>query len=197
MAAKSAPEEVVQNLQKALILSSDIASFDERVEMLSPSVIQAHDFSAIARLVTGRHWRKLDVQQKEQFINVFTQLSIMNYAERFKDLAQSKFDYIETLEQPRNSIKIISTLTLDSDAHFSEFSDKREFAFEYILQAKKQDDQSPNEPWKIINLIVDGVSDLALKRSNYVSILNEQGFDSLITELNKKIVNIQEKSSVN
>jgi len=194
---KAAPEKAIKSLQEALIASTGFASFDERVESLSPIVIQTHDFSAIARLVTGRHWRKLEAQQHEQFINVFTQLSVMTYAERFKDLAQSKFNYIETLEQPRNSIKIISTLELDPNAQFSELTDKRLFNFEYILQAVTSDDEATSEQWKIINVIVDGVSDLALKRSNYVSILNDHGFDGLMTELSKKINKIQENSSAN
>ena len=197
MAKAQAPTEMVQNLQNALIVNANVVNFDKRVEMLSPTVIQSHDFSAIARLVTGQHWRKLDTQQRNQFITVFTQLSAMTYASRFKGLAASKFNYVETLEQPHSSIKIISTLALDSSAYFSDFSDKRQFTFEYILKPVKQSDASVNEQWKIINVIVDGVSDLALKRSNYVSILNEKGFDSLMTELNKQIIKIKEKSSKN
>lgn len=196
-AKAEAPNEVVQHLQNALIVSANIVNFDKRVEMISPAVIQTHDFPVIARLVTGRHWRKLDTQQRDQFINVFTQLSTMTYASRFKGLATSKFSYVETLKQSHNSIKIISTLALDSNADFSGLSDKRQFTFEYILRPVKQDDASVNERWKVINVIVDGVSDLALKRSNYVSILNEKGFDSLMTELNEKIVDIKEKSSKN
>ena len=41
--------------------------------------------------------------------------------------------------------------------------------------------------WLIINVIADGVSDLALKRADYTAILKDQGFDALIATLNKKI----------
>ena len=150
MTAKAqAPNDVVQNLQNALIVSANVVNFDKRVEMLSPIVIKSHDFSAIARLVTGRHWRKLDMQQRNQFITVFTQLSAMTYASRFKGLAASKFSYVETLEQSHSSIKIISTLALDSSAYFSDLGDKRQFTFEYILKPVKQSDASVNEQWKI------------------------------------------------
>ena len=193
---QATPVQTIENLQDVLIDSGNITSVDERIEALSPTVIQTHDFSAIARLVTGRYWRKFEEVQREQFVSVFTQLSVMTYAERFKSLATSKFSYVETLKQPRNSVKIVSTLELGPDAHFSEFNDKQLFIFEYILQqAKQTDDTQANEVWKIINVVVDGVSDLALKRSNYVSILNEQGFEGLIAELNNQIANIQGKSS--
>lgn len=47
---------------------------------------------------------------------------------------------------------------------------------------KKKDDS-----WQIINIIADGVSDLALKRSDYTSVLSREGFDALIAKINEKI----------
>ena len=41
--------------------------------------------------------------------------------------------------------------------------------------------------WRIINIIANGVSDLALKRSEYTTILQREGFDSLITKINDRI----------
>jgi len=43
------------------------------------------------------------------------------------------------------------------------------------------------ESWRIINIIANGVSDLALKRSEYTSILKKDGFDALIIKINEKI----------
>ena len=41
--------------------------------------------------------------------------------------------------------------------------------------------------WRIINIIANGVSDLALKRSEYTNILQREGFDALIAKINEKI----------
>jgi len=38
-----------------------------------------------------------------------------------------------------------------------------------------------------MNIIADGVSDLALKRSEYTSVLSREGFDALIAKMNEKI----------
>jgi phospholipid transport system substrate-binding protein len=43
--------------------------------------------------------------------------------------------------------------------------------------------------WRIINIIANGVSDLALKRSEYTSVLKREGFDDLIAKINEKIDN--------
>ena len=198
LAAQASPLDVVKKLQNALISNADKETLSERLEALSPTIRDTHDFSSIARLVTGRHWRKLEEQQQAQFIDVFTQLSVMTYADRFKSLGTSEFTYIETLEQPRNSKKVVSIMALDADVKFAELSDKKELSFEYILQSTNDlanNDESTSNDWRIINVVVDGISDLALKRSNYVNILNELGFDALIKELNQKISDVEENSA--
>jgi phospholipid transport system substrate-binding protein len=42
-------------------------------------------------------------------------------------------------------------------------------------------------PWRIINVVADGASDLALKRADYTSFLKSNGFDPLLIKLNEKI----------
>ena len=41
--------------------------------------------------------------------------------------------------------------------------------------------------WRIINIITDAVSDLALKRADYTTFLKTKGFDAMIVKLNDKI----------
>jgi phospholipid transport system substrate-binding protein len=43
------------------------------------------------------------------------------------------------------------------------------------------------DDWSIINIITNGVSDLALKRSEYVAVIQKSGFDVLLAELSVKI----------
>ena len=60
--------------------------------------------------------------------------------------------------------------------------DDKDVKFDYMLKKKGNE-------WRIINIIANGVSDLALKRSEYTSILKRQGFDALIAKINEKIDN--------
>ena len=57
---------------------------------------------------------------------------------------------------------------------------EKDVKFDYMMKKK-------DEGWQIINIIADGVSDLALKRSDYTSVLNREGFDALIAKINEKI----------
>jgi phospholipid transport system substrate-binding protein len=59
-------------------------------------------------------------------------------------------------------------------------ADGKEVQFDYLL---RQNDQR----WMIINIIANGVSDLALKRSEYSAVIRRDGFDALMTGLADKI----------
>jgi phospholipid transport system substrate-binding protein len=52
--------------------------------------------------------------------------------------------------------------------------------FDYLL--RKVDNQ-----WRIVNVIANGVSDLAVKRAEYRQIIKTEGFNSLLTKLREKI----------
>ena len=59
-------------------------------------------------------------------------------------------------------------------------SDGEKISFVYQLHKS-------GETWRIVNIITNGVSDLAMKRAEYTSIIEKDGFDSLITKLEQKI----------
>jgi len=49
--------------------------------------------------------------------------------------------------------------------------------------------------WAIINIIVDGISDLALKKAQYTSVIDREGFDSLMNKLTQKITDYASKQT--
>ena len=57
--------------------------------------------------------------------------------------------------------------------------------FDYVLR-------QTNDGWRIVNVLADGVSDLALKRVEYRAILQRDGFQALIDMLKDKIVQTEQ-----
>ena len=53
-------------------------------------------------------------------------------------------------------------------------------SMEYLLQKNAQGD------WRIINIVADGVSDLALKRAEYQRVFASGGIEGLIAELEQQ-----------
>ena len=59
-------------------------------------------------------------------------------------------------------------------------SDGKQLRFNYVLHNK-------NDQWKIINISVDGVSDLALKKAEYTSLVEKEGLPALIHKMENQI----------
>lgn len=166
--------EVVAGFQTELISVMKRAAelgYQGRYDILAPLVESTHDLSAIARIVVGRHWGRLNAEQKLAWAETFTQLSIATYAHKFDAYSGEVFEFISAEETSRGD-KFIRTLLRKADGE--------EIRFDYLLRQNGQ-------RWLIINIIADGVSDLALKRSEYSAVIRRDGFQALMTDLADKI----------
>ena len=144
-----------------------------RYEKLEPAVLNSHDLLKIARIVVGKEGEKLTEEQQKKLADVFTRISVASYAHNFKDFSGEEF-IIDSEEETKNGGVVIHS-------HFT-IPDDKPVKFDYMLKEK-------GASWRIINIIANGVSDLALKRSEYTAILQRDGFDALISQINEKIDN--------
>lgn len=147
--------------------------FKGRYESLKTTVVDSHDIAKITRIVVGKEWKTFSADQKLTLTDVFTRLSISSYAHNFKEFSGESFSFLSEKETARGG-KIIRTVLV--------FPNDKDVKFDYMLKKK-------GDSWKIINIVANGVSDLALKRSEYTSILKRDGFDVLIAKITEKIDN--------
>ena len=173
---KSAARQIVDQFQDELIdvmKNGKKLGYSGRYDKLKDTVTNSHDLSKIARIVVGKEWEKLTETQQQQLVEVFSRLSIASYAHNFKDYSGETFTFDTEEATTRGGVVIHSHLTIPDD---------KPVKFDYMLKEK-------GDSWRIINIIANGVSDLALKRSEYTTILQREGFDALISKINEKIDN--------
>lgn len=169
------PEQVVSYLHDALIKAmreGEKLGYRGRFDLLAPIVDQTHDLDFIARTTLGANWAQLDAEQQRTFSDIFRKLSIGTYAGWFKGYGGERFEFLERQSMPRDQVMVRSRLVQPSGEIVR---------FDYILRQGK-------DGWRIINILADGVSDLALKRVEYRAILQRDGFPTLIDMLKKKII---------
>ena len=174
------PEQVVNELQEALIQSMREGSalgYQGRFDLLAPVVDRSHDLDFIARTSLGTNWSELTTEQQRTFKDIFRKLSIATYAGWFKEHNGQFFEFLEKRTMPRDQVMVRSRLVQ---------SDAEPVRFDYILREGK-------EGWRIVNILADGVSDLALKRVEYRAILQRDGFSKLIDMLREKIVQAEQE----
>jgi phospholipid transport system substrate-binding protein len=168
--------KVIEDFQSELLgvmKQADGLGYEGRYQRLAPIVKLSHNLPILARVSVGRNWKKLDAQQKQTLIDTFGRLSVATYAHQFDGYTGEAFEIVSEEDTSRGD-KLVRTLLVKQDGE--------QFQLDYVLR------RNANR-WMIINIVADGVSDLALKRSEYSAILRREGFDALIDKLNGKIEN--------
>lgn len=148
-----------------------------RYKQLENAIVNSHDLTKIVRIVVGKEWKNFTQEQKLELTDVFKRLSIFSYAHNFKEFSGEAFEFVSEDETARGGMIIHTVFKIPDD---------KDVTFDYMLKKK-------GDNWRIINIIANGVSDLALKRSEYTSILKRDGFEALIAKIKEKIDNYAKK----
>jgi phospholipid transport system substrate-binding protein len=174
-AEQSEAGKVVDTLHQALLdvmKRSTELGYKGRYSKLEPIVAASFDFQTIGRIVTGKYWAELKPDEQNRFLDTFARLSTATYASRFDSFGGEVFRQISAEKQSENKT-LVKTELVDSEG--------KVVKFDYLLQAGK------DNKWRILNVVADGISDLSLKRSEYTSIIKNQGYAALISKLDAKI----------
>lgn len=166
--------DTITTLQAALVDTArrlGKAPVAERYRALEPAVVKTHDLPYIAEFALRRQWPMLTDAQRQRFVAAFQRLSVMTYAARFGNVAPDAFRPLEAgMPDANGRVQVKTAIKREGQSDVS---------MEYLLQ-KDGDD------WKIINIVADGVSDLALKRAEYQRLFASGGIEGLIAELERQ-----------
>jgi phospholipid transport system substrate-binding protein len=171
--AQSAPRATVEQLHGVLVKVMKEASslgFDGRSERLAPVIAASFDLPDISRIVMGRYWAALQTQDQQRMVDAFTRLTVATYAGRFDGYSGERFETVAEQQVPSGRMLIRTELRKSN-------GDKVQL--DYLLQDK-------DGAWRIVNVVADGVSDLALKRTEYAAVMATHGFDVLLAKLREK-----------
>ena len=180
IAETRAPRTVVEEFHAALIATMNEAAelgFAGRYDRLLPVLDASFDFPAIAKVVIGRHWQDLDAAQRAEFIRTFTELSVATYATNFAAFAGERF--VTVGDEKADGRVVVRTELVQADGD--------EVGLNYLLHQRDGE-------WRIVNVIAQGVSDLALKRVEYTAVIKAEGIESLIRRLAEKVVQLGQAS---
>ena len=167
------PRTVVEGLHRTLeeAASSPQESYEARRRIIAPVVDETHALSYIARFTLRREWRDLSDEQRTEFLAAFSELAVDSYVARFKNIRPGAFIYRSERELTAGRYEVSMEIRPEEGEPVS---------LVYVLREE-------DVGWRIINVVADGVSDLALKRAEYQRLLTDSGFDGLIDELKGQV----------
>jgi len=162
----------VQTLTDALLKSmraGTTISMIERYKQLEPVIEQVFAMPLVTRLAVGPEWANFPLDQQKALIAAYARFTVANYAHNFHDFDGQKFE-IDDNVLSRGEDKLVRTRVIP--AHDVPVS---------LLYRMREVDGT----WKVIDVISDGVSQLALRRSDFAVAIAAGGAPALLTHLNK------------
>lgn len=178
-AASEEPRAVVQRLNDALLYAMQNASrlgFQGRYDHLAPVLDQTFAFSEMTRIATGQYWAQLGPERQTELAARFRQMSITNFAARFDGYSGERFEILGAEDTVRGRILVLNRIVKPSGEIVP---------LNYVLTEIEGG-------WRAIDVYLEGtVSELAIYRSEFVSVLNREGYDSLIRRIDEKIARLR------
>lgn len=178
-AARTAPAvSVVRQFQDTLLAvmkAGKSLGFEGRYRKLMPAVRASHDLPYIAELTLGPYWHKLTLAEHRAFVTEFARLTVATYAAQFRRYSGQKFHRTASQAVAQGDVLVETELT--THGH-------KDATIDYLL--------APSAGrWQIVNIVANGVSDLALKRAQYTAIIRKKGFPVLLSILRAKVMELR------
>jgi len=132
---------------------------------------QTFEVPLIARFTLGRFWRRASEEQQKEYVGLFEDFIVQAYAARFRDYSGETFTVGKVREIDERDALVQSEISL---------TDGRRIVVYWRVRG--------NSGFKIIDVIVEGVSMAITQRDEFSAIINQNGgkVDGLLTTLREK-----------
>jgi phospholipid transport system substrate-binding protein len=161
----------VQTLTASLLQSMRAGPAEpmaERCRRLEPVINQVFALPLMTRLAVGPEWTNFSPEQQNAVIAAFSRFTIANYAHNFRDFNGEKFEIDDVAG--RGGDKIVRTRIIP--VHDTPVG---------LLYRMREVDGV----WKVIDVYSDGISELTLRRDDFVAAIAAGGVPALLAHLHK------------
>jgi len=173
--AAEGPTAVVQQTADAVVavLAEKSLTADRKREKIQDIVYAHFDFNTLSRLVLARNWKQLSAAQQGEFVEEFKKHLSITYGKNVESYKNEHAVVTGDREESGGDWTVKTKIVRPSAA---------DILVDYRL--RKEDDG-----WKVIDVIIEGVSLVANFRSQFQEIVSNQGPQKLIELLREKNAN--------
>lgn len=166
------PMEVVKSLvTPALqILGDKTTPLKERQEKLRNLANASFDFTAMSRSALGYHWKSLNDQQKKDFVQTFTSFIEDSYLSKIQDYTGFEVQFTGESQLDPGIAQVKSSIIQPG---------KQPVPVNYMLR-------QASGKWLVYDVTVDNISIIANYRNQFNRVMNNKGFDTLLSDLKSK-----------
>ncbi|WP_142847448.1 phospholipid-binding protein MlaC [Telmatospirillum sp. J64-1] len=144
--------------------------------------IKGFDLPEVSRFVLGRYWRGSTPEQQQEFLSLFSEMTVLTWARRFMDYAD---------QAGGTSIQVTNTTPDGEHGMLVETRVLRPGGQPPILATWRL--RSTSGQWQVVDIVVEGVSMAITYRSEYSSVLRAQGgtMDGLLDVMRRRVAQMQ------
>ena len=176
--AEETATTVVERLNAAIrevLPKAQELGYEGRFQRLKPAMEQAFDSEFMAEKSLGKHWKELKDEQKKAWVDAFRDFMVATYAANLDKNTGQKFEVIGE-EKAEHDTTLVKGRVVDPAA--------TPFDLTYRLH------QTPKGPRIIDVQFKNTVSELALRRADFTSLVARDGFDALLTTIRSRIADL-------
>lgn len=143
---------------------------EEKLKLFQNDFQQAVDLKNIGQFVLGVYWKKATATEREAFLKEFTDFTTKTWTDRFNMYDGQKFTFSGIRDAGKSQVYVDSSISTNPPVS--------------VIWRLRQKDGS----YRIIDIIIEGVSMAMSYRNEYTSFLQKNGgnLDILTQELNQK-----------
>ncbi len=174
LAQGSDPSAPIKTLDAALetALKTGSQPFPSRYAALAPAVDQAFNLPQILQTVVGLRWASIPADQQKSLLATFRAYTISNYASNFKS---DSGDQIKLLPETRTirADRVVETEIVPKTGEATRL--------DYVMR-------QGTSGWQAVDVLEEGtISQVAVQRSDFRSLLSAGGAQKLTASLQAKI----------
>jgi phospholipid transport system substrate-binding protein len=158
----------ITNNALTVLAKSDLSA-DEKRHQLETVVYANVDFEVVARLVLARNWARFSDPQRAEFTREFKAHLSRTYGRNIDNYKNERVEILSDRAEARGDWTVRTRVRRDSDT----------ILVDYRLRAT-------DGTWRIIDIIVEGVSLVANFRSQFQEIVAQDGPEQLLKMLRDK-----------
>ncbi len=146
---------------------------DKLYALVEREILPSVDFTAMSKLILGKHWKKATPEQRKAFIRAFRNLLVNTYTKSLKQYANQEIRFFPERTKIKGKYATV----------YSEFvpgNGQRNVPVIYKLRKDKDGN------WKAYNLEIEGLSVVKNFRTDFSAEINAKGLDALIARLEKE-----------
>lgn len=170
--AAPGPTDVITAFYTALVNAmKSTEGFEGRYKIMESAIHAAFDIPTMTKISIGPAWTELPGVKKDMALRTFDHYIITSYAARFKRYNNHRFDVISAQSAGNGRMLVLSTLVRPGE---------EDIKFNYLLRLN-------NNSWQVIDIYLGGaISEMARLRSEYSEVLQREGIDGLLKEIEIK-----------